>query len=587
MSTMMQMPVSWLGIIFLPLILAGLFVFKRIRPFLIKLVPLGALPALLASLFMHPGAGIKIPWLFFESMFVLDATGKMFLFFTSVLWLLAGMYSVCYVSDSSRRIRYFVCFLLAMSGNLGLILAQDVFSFYFLFALMSFSSFGLVVHEKSADAAYAGKIYLILVVIGEAFVFLGLLLLAHSTDTIYIHEAVKLLSSQPQCGTVMGLMFFGFGIKAGALPLHVWLPLAHPVAPTPASAVLSGAMIKAGLLGWVRFLPLGASGFQDWGYTIILLGIAAAIYGALVGLTQNKIKSVLAYSSISQMGMMTILVGVGLLNPAIWKKSWMVLMFYAVHHGLAKGALFLSVGTAVSQMKSNGLRLLRDMAVIWPAVAVVGLPFTSGEMAKGGLKMVLKKSSAVLPHVELILILVSVSAVTTALIMARFLWLTWRVKQETGETSRDVPGLMLPWMILVLLVFLFPFWITFLNVVPSDGMGLIIKADLKNMWPFGLAMGIFIAARLLRLTNPLRIPQGDVLWGYAKCVNGLRVWIIGIIKPLQKGRENLEGGLGILSENLLRPSKYIDSMVEFFSSWKVFGILIFSLCIILMMSLGW
>jgi formate hydrogenlyase subunit 3/multisubunit Na+/H+ antiporter MnhD subunit len=121
---------------------------------------------------------------------------------------------------------------------------------------------------------------------------------------------------------------------AGVYALHVWLPLAHPVAPTPASAVLSGAMIKAGLLGWLRFLPLGEAATPGWGNVCTIAGLAAAFDGVLVGCTQDNAKTVLAYSSISQMGFMTMAVGVGLTVPAVWTQALTATALYALHHAM-------------------------------------------------------------------------------------------------------------------------------------------------------------------------------------------------------------------------------------------------------------
>ncbi|MGE5306870.1 MAG: proton-conducting transporter membrane subunit [Alphaproteobacteria bacterium] len=113
------------------------------------------------------------------------------------------------------------------------------------------------------------------------------------------------------------MILTAFAIKAGALGLRFWLPLADPAAPVPASAVLSGAMIKAGLLGWLRFLPLGEASLPGFGYFVIAGGLGAAFFVTLIGVTQKNPKTLLAYSSISQMGIITTGVGTGLVQPGI------------------------------------------------------------------------------------------------------------------------------------------------------------------------------------------------------------------------------------------------------------------------------
>jgi formate hydrogenlyase subunit 3/multisubunit Na+/H+ antiporter MnhD subunit len=180
------------------------------------------------------------------------------------------------------------------------------------------------------------------------------------------------------------LAFFGFGVKAGVLPLHFWLPLAHPVAPVPASAVLSGAMIKAGLLGWLHFLPLGHAEFPGWGLFCIAAGMAAALGAVVVGCMQNDPKTLLAYSSVSQMGVMTLILGIGLTNPGAWLAALPVLLLYALNHALAKGALFF--GTGVAHSTGGGGRRWVMAGLALPALALAGAPWTGGSMTKYAIK---------------------------------------------------------------------------------------------------------------------------------------------------------------------------------------------------------
>ena len=126
-----------------------------------------------------------------------------------------------------------------------------------------------------------------MVILGEILLFTALALIFRSTGSLSLNA----ITSMPSNHLVILLVLVGFGIKAGALPLHVWLPLAHPAAPTPASAVLSGAMIKAGLLGWLRFLPLGQPGTAVWGSPCIFAGMLAAFFGVIVGLNQKNPKT--------------------------------------------------------------------------------------------------------------------------------------------------------------------------------------------------------------------------------------------------------------------------------------------------------
>lgn len=184
----------------------------------------------------------------------LDGPRRIILGFTALLWLIALIHADWTFKGKTGVDRFHLFMMLALAGNLWLIVGLDLASFYTGFALMGLSAYGLVVHDGQRSSIRAGQVYLILTLLGEAALFMALVLIAHQTGqmTSDIHSLASLNDLAP------GLLLLGLAVKAGLMPLHLWLPLAHPAAPIPASAVLSGAMIKAALLGWLRFLPLGA-----------------------------------------------------------------------------------------------------------------------------------------------------------------------------------------------------------------------------------------------------------------------------------------------------------------------------------------
>lgn len=162
-----------------------------------------------------------------------------------------------------------------------------------------------------------------------------------------------------------------FGIKAGLIGLHMWLPLAHPAAPVAASAVLSVAMIKAGLIGWLRYLPLGQQALPELGALPILASIAAALLAVPAALVQRDPKVVLAYSSIAKMGTMIAGLGIAVMVPALAPAMIAALIFYATNHGLAKGVLFLGVGVVKGSSSRWPLLVLASNALV-----LAGAPFT-------------------------------------------------------------------------------------------------------------------------------------------------------------------------------------------------------------------
>ncbi len=569
----------WLILVFAPLLVACAFLVPRWRPGLTLLAPWMALPAFLMAVFVKSGSSIRIPWLLLDAQFGMDATAKVFLFFTALIWLIAGVYAVFYLSDKDKKSRFFVYYLFAMCGNIGLILAQDVISFYFFFALMSFASYGLVVHSKTKSAHHAGKVYICLVILGEAFIFSSLVMAVHLTGNIYLSHLPASIVGSPMRDIIIGLALLGFGIKAGALPFHVWLPLAHPVAPTPASAILSGSMINAGLLGWLRILPLGESAFPQWGILVIGLGLLAAFYGVFVGLTQSNAKTVLAYSSISQMGMMTIIVGLGLLVPDLWPGCWAVLMVYAAHHALAKGALFLSVGTAATKISVPLLRYLRNFGLLLPALAIIGAPFTSGALAKGSLKYVMSSVSYHYQWAYLVKWLISGAAIGTTFIMARFLWLVWPKKIEKEKEVSVKLGVYLSWGLMLGMVGLLPVLTQVQEFIKLPGKETFTFLKWSALWPLVVGGVITWVALTRRWKNSFCIPEGDVLTVYTRVLTLCQSAILVFVRFINERKEELSTSLIELRHRITSQSKHIDHFAQNFGSWKVFGVMFLTLFI--------
>jgi formate hydrogenlyase subunit 3/multisubunit Na+/H+ antiporter MnhD subunit len=450
----------------------------------------------------------------------LDATAQIFLLFTALLWTCAGLFASAYVQRNHTRHLFFAFFLLTMSGNLGLILAQDMVSFYMFFALMTFAAYGLIIHERNEESYRAGRVYLSLAVIGEVFLVSALMLIAATTEDLRFPIANAGYANTPSQSVIIGLLLIGFGIKVGAVPLHVWLPLAHPVAPTPASAVLSGAIIKAGLLGWIRFLPLGQAASPGWSQVCIIVGICSAFYGVLIGLSQRQVKTILAYSSISQMGFLTIGIGLGLGAPEGWPVLLPMVCLYALHHGLAKGALFLGVGVAHMLPTTVWTQRLVFAGLLLPALALAGAPLTSGAVVKGLLKEGLYFAPA--PWSTWLKFLLPITAVSTTLLLGRFLFLM-RSSEQHHAQHPSVGYVILPWAISLVAV-VCTIWMSIPEAF-TEAVGQTVT--MATVWPVMLGIilvglvwqGRFVSLRLF----PWHIPPGDIL--VAVTTLGQSVWL--------------------------------------------------------------
>jgi len=487
--------ISWvlLLVVVWPLLLASAMAFRAIGSTALRLAPWAALPALILAVFAPLGISLDLPWLLLGTKLgLVNDTGQLFLLFTALLWWLSGMYARTYLSNPLERSRFFAYFLLAMTGNIGLILAQDVASFYLFFTLMSFASYGLVVHERSIEALRAGRVYIVLVVIGEVALFAAIVLVAAATGSTDFDIVRHGLAQAESRNLIMFLAFIGFGIKAGVLGLHMWLPLAHPVAPTPASAVLSGAMLKAGLLGWLQLLPLGVVALIQWGEVFMLMGLAAAFYGVVVGLTQRDPKTLLAYSSISQMGIITMAVGLGLTAPEAYPAILMGITLYALHHGLSKGALFLGVGIVNS---CSGAKRRWVWLALWlPALALAGAPLTSGMATKFLLKV--QTLNAPDHWVSVLQTFLPWSALATSLLLGRFLFILYQPKTKASGhllTPGLTAGLVWPWALLVTASIVLPWWF-----VPESPMLWSQAPVLSSLWPVILGALLTLAVVLWR-----------------------------------------------------------------------------------------
>lgn len=508
----------WIFSILSPLLVALSLALPGIGRFSGKfLLPLAPLPALWVALFEPADGGVFLAPLLLGLRLGFGGAGQIFLLFTSVLWLIAGIYSRGYLKDDPRQARFDGFFLLTMTGNFGLIVARDVPGFYTFFALMTFSAFGLVIHSGTEAAKRAARIYLMTAIAGEAFLLGAIFLAVDAAHSVELQDMAAAVAASDSRNLIIFLAFFGFGVKAGALPVHFWLPLAHPVAPVPASAVLSGAMIKAGLLGWLYFLPLGHGEFYGWGLFCIIAGMTAALGAVFVGITQDDPKTILAYSSISQMGVMTVILGIGLSSPVAWAAGLPVLLLCALHHALAKGALFL--GTGIANATGGRARWLVIAGLALPVLSIAGAPWTGGSMTKYAIKDLLAGLPGwMVPWLDWLLPLASVA---TALLLGRFLWLVWQ-GMEARPRSRVHP---LMWSSLLVLLGCVAMAVTFtiryyaLEISTTPSSAIMVWS---NAWPLLLGITLLLALRPASRRRPCRTPPGDVLVGFESCVVWLR-----------------------------------------------------------------
>ena len=520
----------------LPLFLTLGYAHGALRPALHRALPFAPLPALLLALVM-PSGTVELPWLLEGAAWGLDGLRRGFLAFTALLWALAGFYAR-HAFEGRQGSHHFALFwLFSLGGNLGLILAQDIASFYTFFSIMTLTSFGLVAHRRSPLARRAGRWYLSLAIAGEMTLLAGLIIAAAPGGLTRLADVPQAVAASEYRHWVIALLFFGFGVKSGVALLHLWLPLSYLAAPVPGSAALGGAMINAGLLGWLFTLPLGHTALPGWGALICALGLLSVFGAALIGVCQDKAKAVLAYSSISQMGLMVLPLGLALALPAAAPSAIAAIAFYAMHHGLAKAALFLSVGAAPHA--GHWPRPVFWLLAALPALSLCGLPLTSGAAAKETFKEVLAADAplALAPWFGLLL---SAGAVATTLLVARFLWC---LRGNLGGEPRG-RALPLAWSLAALSSLLL-FWLLprppALPWPAAEALPAGLSHPLEAGWPLALGLALAAAALALRLKAP-PIPPGDLAVPLEKAWGLLHPRLPPLAAGLARGRDRVRDG---------------------------------------------
>ncbi|RAL25289.1 NADH/ubiquinone/plastoquinone (complex I) [Lujinxingia litoralis] len=531
------------------------------------------LPALLCAILM-PEANERLAWLMLDARFGLDSTTRVFLALSAVVWGCATTYAGYTMPASLTLRRFAVCMMASMAGNFLLIGALDMLSFMAGFALMSYAGYGLIAHFMTVSAWRAGRVYMALTVGAELALWAGAVLawsLANSWELEVVRQA--LVADTVAARVACGLIFAAFGVKAGLVPLHIWLPLAHPAAPTAASAVLSAAMIKAGVLGWLRFLPLGLVELPSIGLAAVVLGAAGTFGAVAVGLVQRKVKTILAYSSVSQMGYVALMVGLAARWPQVFPQVRLAILIFVVHHGLAKGALFLSVDATKRYLPKTrtGARVALAILVLLPAIAISGGPLTSGALAKYALKTVAHHEHVGLPEVLLDVWLVA-GALATGALMARFLVVLARKLPETSLKPAPVPAL-IAWALLasgsIWAIGLAPLG------VPSKWRGgfVEISSVWSALWPLVLvaALAWVLWARPVEVLRRAigRVAPGDLLellvWSAERMLRRAARW--GAL-----GRRHLERGLLSLRDRFdalaLRAKSLPRSQRQTLSRWS-------------------
>ena len=326
--------------------------------------------------------------------FVLDGFRRVYAVVFAFMWAMTLLFSPDYFAHHRRRNRYYFFQLLTLGATMGVFLAGDLYTAFVFFEIMSFTSFAWVIQEETDGAIRAAKTYLAVAVIGGLVALMGLFLLWHNLGTLTVSElypAALAAGKRPALYTAGACVLFGFGAKAGMFPAHIWLPKAHPVAPAPASALLSGALTKTGVWGILAISCNLFRGDPAWGAVILTLGSVTMLLGAVLALFSTDLKRTLACSSMSQIGF--ILTGVGMMGLLGNENALAArgTLLHMVNHSVFKLVLFLCAGTVYRNLHRLDLNDIRGfgrgkplllVSVLLGSVGIGGVPLLNGYVSK-------------------------------------------------------------------------------------------------------------------------------------------------------------------------------------------------------------
>lgn len=329
--------------------------------------------------------------------FSIDALGAFFIFLVSVIGIAVSLFSFSYAEHYEEK---YSTWLLGFLYNtficsMILVLASDsVITFLIMWELMSLLSYFLVIYEYNKTSSLkAGFLYLVMTHIGTVFLATAFFLLYKVTGSFQFSDFHTLIENVPQFtrDIIFVLAFIGFGSKAGVVPFHIWLPEAHPAAPSHISALMSGVMIKIAIYGIVRivFDLLGGSIEIWWGSLVLIIGTLSAIIGALYSLMQHDLKRLLAYSSVENIGIILMGIGSGMLfistgHPELAAIALLAGLFHTLNHALFKSLLFLGAGSIHKAVGILNIEKLGGLASKMPFTAIT---FLIGSMAISALPL--------------------------------------------------------------------------------------------------------------------------------------------------------------------------------------------------------
>lgn len=381
-----------------------------------------------------------------------DGFRSMYALVASFMWLMTAFMSERYFAHYHNRSRYYFFNLLTLTGVMGLFLSDDLYTGFIFFEIMSMASYPWVAHDETEDALRAAGTYLAVAVIGGMVTLMGMFMMDMKIGSLS-YDAIRAARGTVDLGCAPVLVLVGFMAKAGAFPVHIWLPKAHPVAPAPASALLSGMLTKAGMFGILLISTGVYAGSRVFGEALLCVALVTMLLGAVMALFSNNLKRTLACSSMSQIGYIltgvaaSVLLGEEGSLPAAGAVSHMV------NHSVLKLTLFMAAGAVYMNLHRLDLNDIRGFGrnkyllhavFLLGALGLMGVPGFNGYVSKTmiheGLVEWILESGNPIPFRIAEWVFLFAAGLTTGYMLKLYIAVFWQ-KNADPETQERYDGM--------------------------------------------------------------------------------------------------------------------------------------------------
>jgi len=322
--------------------------------------------------------------------FCLDGFRSLYVLVASFMWLMTGLMSREYFAHYKNRTRYYLFNQITLFATLGVFMSNDLMTTFVLFEIMSLASYPWVVHDENKGAMAAGKTYLAIAVFGGMVTLMGLFMAYNRIGSLHF-DAFTAARGRSDMTLPAVLILVGFAAKGGLFPLHIWLPQAHPVAPAPASALLSGVLTKTGVFGMLVICLRLMLGNVAFGNVMLALGLITMLLGAVLALFSTNLKRILACSSMSQIGYITVGISMAVLLGEHGSIPASGAVMHMVNHSVLKLTLFMAAGVVYMRLHKLELNDIRGFgrgkpllhaAFLLGMLGLAGVPLFNGYLGK-------------------------------------------------------------------------------------------------------------------------------------------------------------------------------------------------------------